>query len=136
MRLTFSLLAAAVWLSFGAALAEEHPTFQELLDTIKQKPECQSADNADYVLFTCKGETMTQWYFTKPNHPAHPGVVKRFPVQEKNGQWSIQEDGTSFAPDSGQPAFKAWLAQFKDLDRRMNEAIKADQAAKANQPAQ
>jgi hypothetical protein len=135
MRLTFSLLATAAWLSTGAALAEEHPTFQELLNTVRQKPECQPRDNPDYILVTCKGATMTQWYFTKPNHPAHPGVVKRTLVQE-NGQIVVHEDGTSFASNSDQPAFKAWLAQFEDLDRRMIEAIKAEQAAKPKQPAQ
>ena len=121
MRLAFSVLTAFAWLSSGAALAAADPTFQELWSTATQKPECQPTDHADYILVTCNGETLIQWYFTKPNHPAHPGVVKRYLV-EKDGDIHVQEDATSFASDSEQPAFKAWLEQFKDLDRRMIEA--------------
>jgi len=77
---------------------------------------------------------LTLWYFTKPNHPAHPGVIKRIIVQE-NGVWNGYEYGYSFAPNEAQPAFKNWLAQIADLDRQMREAIiKQDQVGPPENP--
>jgi hypothetical protein len=63
---------------------------------------------------------LTLWYFTKPNHPAHPGVIRRTGIQ-KNGAWVMREHGYSFASDEAQPAFKRWLAEIADLDRQMKE---------------
>jgi hypothetical protein len=47
------------------------------------------------------------YYFTKPNHPAHPGVI----IRTIDSQ-SLDTEGHSFAPDAAQPAFKAWMCQF------------------------
>ena len=74
-----------------------------------------------FILVTCK-DKLTLWYFTKPNHPAHPGVIKRI-IEEKDGGFVAHEEGSSFGPDSAQRAFKAWLAQSADLDRKMKEDL-------------
>jgi hypothetical protein len=63
------------------------------------------------------------WYLTKPNHPAHPGIIKRY-LYQQDGAWYTKEEGRSFASDAAQPAFKAWLAQIADMDRQAREWIK------------
>jgi len=73
-------------------------------------------------VLSCK-RAQTFWYFTKPSHPAHPGIIKRYLV-EKDGAWYVKEEGHSFASDAAQPAFKAWLAQIVALDRQAQESIK------------
>jgi hypothetical protein len=50
----------------------------------------------------------TVYLFTKPNNPAHPGVIVRKLVNESDGTY-MDTDGHSFGPDSAQPAFKAWM---------------------------
>jgi hypothetical protein len=126
------VLAVALSLLSAAAWAEEHPTFQDLWSAATQKPDCTPADFADFILVTCKSE-LTLWYFTKPNHPAHPGVVKRT-ITLQNGDWEAREEGSSFGSDEAQPAFKAWLAQIGDLDRRMKEALGRAHGAPQSQP--
>ena len=101
--------------------AQEHPTFESLWKEAVQNPRCKPADYSDFVLVTCESQ-FTFWYFTKPNHVAHPGVIKRV-LYEENGTWLAREEGHSFASDAAQPAFKAWLAQIADLDRQMREEI-------------
>jgi len=64
------------------------------------------------------------WYFTKPGHPAHPGVIQRAVVQIADGV-GIHEEGWSFASDAAQPAFKTFLAQIRALDQQMKEAMAA-----------
>ena len=117
-----SVGALAVTLSISnVAWAQQHPTFQDLWSAATEKHDCAPADYADFILVTCKDE-LTFWYFTKPNHPAHPGVIKRTMVQE-NGGWVAKKRGSSFAPDAAQSAFKAWFAQIVELDRQMKESI-------------
>ena len=70
----------------------------------------------------------TQHFPDSPNHPAFPGVIKRMLIQ-KDGAWSVQEEGHSYASDAAQPAFLVWLEQFKELDRRMKDDIARQQSA-------
>jgi len=101
--------------------ADSHPSFQSYWEQVTHGTNCNPpADYNDFILVKCDGG-MTLWYFTKPNHPAYPGVIKRMLQQSPDGSWSVSEEGHSFAPDSAQPAFKAWLAQIQDLDRQMRE---------------
>jgi len=97
------------------------PTYEGLWAEATKAPDCSPKEYPDLTLVTCQGG-LTLWYFTKPNHPAHPGVIKRF-VTEKNGTFYVTEEGHSFASDAAQPAFKAWLAQIKDLDRKVKEYL-------------
>jgi hypothetical protein len=47
------------------------------------------------------------------------------PPDNRRKQWRLggSRRKRSFAPDSAQPEFKAWLAQIADLDCRMKENI-------------
>src|SRR5262249_26346725 len=113
--------AVALSLLSNAAWALEHPSFQDLWSAATQKRDCVPADYADFILITCKAD-LTFWYFTKSNHPAYPGVIKRS-ITLQNGNWEAHEEGSSFGADEAQPAFKAWLAQISDLDIRMKDSL-------------
>ena len=119
-RVAISALLFAILAPITGALSEDHPTYDSLWRTASQKAGCMPADYRDFILVTCR-EELSLWYFTKPNHPAHPGVIERVIAQEKNGDFFAHENGWSFGPDKAQPAFKAWLAQIADLDRKMKE---------------
>jgi hypothetical protein len=115
-------LGLAGWLVSVPAAAQVHPTYESLWADATKVSSCVPSDHGDFILVSCNDELLTLWYFTKPNHPAHPGVIKRTFVQEVDG-WHAHENGYSFATDEAQPAFKAWLAQIVDLDRQMKEDI-------------
>jgi len=102
--------------------AGEPTSFQELWDAVAHDTDCKPSQFPDFVLFTCERQ-YTFWYLTKPNHPAHPGIIKRY-LYQQDGAWYTKEEGRSFASDAAQPAFKAWLAQIADMDRQAREWIK------------
>jgi len=77
----------------------------------------------DLLIYTCE-TSQTLWYFTKPGHPAHPGVIKRYVFEDAQGV-KIGQQGWSFASDAAQPAFKTFLAQIRALDEQMKEAVAA-----------
>ena len=54
-------------------------------------------------------KNLTVYFFTKPGTPAHPGVIVRKLVNDKDGAY-FDTAGHSDGPDSAQPAFKAWMA--------------------------
>jgi Protein of unknown function (DUF4019) len=124
----------SIWLAFlagllfwSAAFAEDHPSYQALWDSVVQAPDCTRKDFLDFTLFTCDKQEAV-WYFTKPNHPAHPGVIKRSVVQDANGV-SVHDQGWSFATDAAQPAFKTFLAQISAMDEEAREAMAAQHGA-------
>ena len=116
------VLVLVFCLAAEVTAAQEHPTYQTLWEEASNGPECGASEYPDLVLVKCEAG-LTLWYFTKSNHPAHPGVIKRTITQQPDGSWIAQEQGSSFGSDAAQPAFKAWLAQIQDLDRRMMESI-------------
>lgn len=98
--------------------AGELTSFQELWDAVAHDPDCKPSQFPDF------GERQyTFWYLTKPNHRAHPGIIKRH-LYQQDGAWYAKEEGRSFASDAAQPAFKAWLAQIADMARQAREWIK------------
>ena len=84
--------------------AGELTSFQELWDAVAHDPDCKPSQFPDFVLFTCERQ-YTFWYLTKPNHRAHPGIIKRH-LYQQDGAWYAKEEGRSFASDAAQPAFK------------------------------
>jgi hypothetical protein len=123
-----AVIAASTLLVASPLCAQEHSTYESLWNGVVKDPDCKPADYPDFILVTCQGE-FTLWYFTKPNHAAHPGVIKRTISRDENGAVSAREEGTSFASDAAQPAFKAWLAQIADLDRQAREYIEKQNRA-------
>jgi hypothetical protein len=114
----------------SSAWAQEAPSYQGLWDEAFKRDACSPKEFPDFILGECP-DKLTFWYFTKPNHPAHPGVIKRWAYKTGDG-WHVQEHGWSFAPDSKQEAFKDWLAQIHDLDRQMKDYIAKKKATQAN----
>jgi hypothetical protein len=123
-------LCMGLWASIVPVIAQDHPTYQSLWAEATSDQDCKASDYPDFTLVTCN-KKMTLWYFTKPNHPAHPGVIKRSIEQGADGSGVAHEDGYSFGPDSVQPAFKMWLAQIADLDRQAREKIENERGAAA-----
>lgn len=122
MKTIWALASGFLLLTVAPVSAAEPSSFQAMWDAVTHDPDCKPSQFPDFVVLSCK-RAQTFWYFTKPNHPAHPGIIKRYLV-EKNGAWYVKEEGHSFASDTAQPAFKAWLAQIADLDRQAQESIK------------
>ncbi len=91
--------------------------------------DCTSQDDVDLLIYTCD-KTQELWYFTEPGHPAHPGVIRRYVIQNAKGV-SVAEQGWSFAPDSAQPAFKTFLAQIQALDFQAQETMAAEHGGSA-----
>lgn len=120
-RLHFSAIIIATLLC-TTAFAEERATYQSLLNSVSNNPDCKSSQFSDFTLFDCEKD-MALWYFTKPNHPANPGVIERKIEQNAEGV-SVHEQGWSFAPDSDQPAFEAWLSQIRALDEQAKQQLK------------
>ena len=66
------------------------------------------------------------WSFTNPQHPAHPAVVKRWPVEE-DGVVSIKMDVLCQADKS---ACDKLVADFQVLNTQMREFLQKQQQAK------
>jgi hypothetical protein len=121
MKGKFILLLLCALLVMSAAIAEDTPTYESLWNAVASDSDCAPTQYPDLTLFTCE-KKMTLWYFTKANHPANPGVIERKLEKDKDGI-SVHEQGWSFAPDSGQPAFQAWMAQIKALDEKVRQGF-------------
>ena len=109
------------------ACAAAHPSFNDLLQPVLHDPTCKLNDQPTFRLFACANGT-TLWYFTKPTHPAYPGVIKRVLSCGPAG-CAVREEGTSFAPDDRQAPFKTWMAQIRELDAEMKAAIAREHAS-------
>lgn len=118
MRLGLALLLFAV---AAPASSQDRSTYESLWEAVAHDPDCAPSQYPDVTLMTCKN-AFTLWYFTKPNHAAHPGVVKRAVVQDGPAV-SVRLSGWSFASDVAQPAFKTWLAPIQELDRQAKESF-------------
>jgi hypothetical protein len=129
MKIWNLVASALIFLSLNAH-AQDKPTFQGMFDAVSHDPKCKSSEYPDFILMACEQE-LTFWYFTKPNNPAHPGIIKRS-VIERNGAVYASEDGQSFGPDSAQPAFKAWMAQIVELDKEAREEMRVKQGQPQN----
>src|SRR5712691_4600577 len=92
------IAAVAILASVGMSHAQDRPTYDSLWRSVTQNPACPPTNFPDFILVQCKGE-LTIWYFTRPNHPAHPGVIKREATMN-DGAWYMGEQGWSFGPDS------------------------------------
>ena len=109
--------------------AEQHPSYESLWAEATRQPDAEIVQFPDFTMVVSKAG-MSFYYFTKPSHSAHPGVIKRYVVEE-NGAVVVREEGWSFGDDSAQPAFQRWLDQFKELDRQAAEEIRQGKGGNA-----
>lgn len=116
-----SIVFACLLLTAPPVTAHESTSFEGLWAAVSRDADCKQSDFVDFILFTCE-QQKTLWYFTKPNHSAHPGVIKRYLVQ-REGVWYAKEDGHFFGPKVAQLGFERWLAQINDLDLQAKESL-------------
>jgi hypothetical protein len=119
-------------LSCLPALAQERSSFDSYRQEVEAKT-CEKSEEPGVTIFQCDAE-MTFYYFTKPLHPAHPSVIERALKENAEGVY-FSENGRSFAPDKAQPAFQAWLGEFKALDEQLRKDVAAPQAQAPMKPA-
>ena len=112
------ILAAVAALISTAASAQHKRSFESLWG------EATAGEHAltEYGDYTMVDRGDVFWYFTKSDHDAYPGVVRRA-LTQKNGRFFIDTQGWSFAAEAGQPGFKRWLAEFETLNRRLIQAL-------------
>jgi hypothetical protein len=101
-------LALLAFLLSGPAGAQDDPTFDGMRAQMDAKG-CAPKEFSDYTVFACDKD-QANYYFTKPEHPAAPAVVKRFV-----NSGAATETWWSFGGD--QAALTKWLDQFHRLDR-------------------
>lgn len=119
-KLAAAVISASLSMWMSCAEADMPPTYQSLWAKTASDTDCKPSDYPDFILVTCESE-MTLWYFTKPSHPAHPGVIKHALSQEPDGSWKTRVYG--YPSGSNVAAFQAWFGQITDLDRQMREQI-------------
>jgi len=115
------LALAAGCAAEGAApkekIGEPRPTvWNRLWDEVTAKP---GADveilRGSPVVQVVLADERTVYYFTKPPHPAHPGVVKRA-VVERNGTVTVATEGW---PAGSREAFQRWIEAFAAQDQAL-----------------
>ena len=68
---------------------------------------CKKTEYPEFIFFDCEKD-FASYFFTKPNTPAHPGVIKRS-IENKNGEAHMLTEAHSWGDDAVQPAFVAWM---------------------------
>jgi hypothetical protein len=100
----------------------DHPKFVELWRQATRPIGAAITEYPDFTLVKVNNGLIL-YYFTKPNHFAHPGIVVRTATRNFDGSWTHKINGASFAARRDDPGFLKWLEQFKELDRRMQQYI-------------
>jgi hypothetical protein len=121
-----AMTASTAVLAATSQPSHDHPKFVELWRQATRPAGTTITEYPDFTMVKSK-DGLTYYYFTKSNHFAHPGVVKRAMTRNPDGGWSQKIDGTSFAANRNDPGFLRWLEQFKELTRRMKQDIEATQ---------
>lgn len=101
------ILPALLRLSLGSSAIAAEMSFDDYWNAATHSPGAVTKDYPHATVITDK-KNLTVYIFTKPNSPAHPGVIVRRLVNEKDGAY-METEGHSFGPDSAQPAFQAWM---------------------------
>jgi hypothetical protein len=102
-----TLVLVAMGLSLSPPAIAARLTFEDYWNEASHKPGAVTKEYPHAIVITDKKD-FTVYIFTKPNTPAHPGVIIRKLVNENGGAY-FDTEGHSDGPDSAQPAFKAWM---------------------------
>ena len=100
-------LVAILGLTAASTAIAAEMSFEEYWNQATHSPGIVTKQYPKVTVITDK-KNLTVYIFTKPNNPAHPGVIVRKLVNEKNGAY-FDTEGHSYGPDSAQAAFKAWM---------------------------
>jgi len=100
-------LVAILGLTAGSAAVAAEMTFEDYWNEATHNPGVVTKEYPKATVITDE-KNLTIYIFTKPNNPAHPGVIVRKLVNDSSGAY-FDTEGHSYGPDSAQPAFKAWM---------------------------
>lgn len=120
------LALAAGCAAEGAApkgkIGEPKPTvWNRLWDEVTAKPGAEvEILRGSPILQVVLTDERTIYYFTKPSHPAHPGVVKRA-VVERGGADIVATEGWAAG---SQEAFQRWLEAFATQDQALRQRFR------------
>ena len=103
----------------GAESAIQYVSPAAALADLRAKNGVIFSKNADWLI--AKDTDGANWSFTPANHPAHPSIGRRR-IVEDNGRFYVQ---TSLMCHAAKPACDKLHQDYVELDRRMNEAIRA-----------
>jgi glycerol uptake facilitator-like aquaporin len=101
-------VVAAQALAAVLPAAAQRMTYDDYWKEAHQNPGVITKEYSKTTVVTDE-KNFTVYFFTKPGTPAHPGVIVRKLVNEKDGAY-FETYGHSDGPDSTQPAFKTWMA--------------------------
>jgi hypothetical protein len=122
MRPTYSLIALSICALFGAtAHTQERVTYEDLWNDAITQPDAKIEESDGARLVTFPNE-LTLYFFSKPNSPQHPSVV-RWTLQRAERGHCSKMDSWYFGSDDGRQAFVNWLQAIKvkydDFARRV-----------------
>ena len=100
-------LVAIVGLTVGSAAMAAQMSFDDYWNQATHSPGAVTKQYPQATVVTDE-KNLTVFIFTKPNNPAHPGVIVRKLVNDSSGAY-FDTEGHSYGPDSAQAAFKAWM---------------------------
>jgi hypothetical protein len=108
MTLGRTPMLTVVSLLLGSAAVAARLTYDDYWNEASHKPGATTKEYPHAIVITDE-KNFTVYIFTKPNSPAHPGVIVRKLLNGRNRAY-FHTEGHSDGPDSAQPAFKAWMA--------------------------
>jgi hypothetical protein len=106
VKLLAATVAIAVVARTSAVAADK--TFNDYWNDATHAPGAVTKEYPRATVVTDQKNAIV-YIFTKPGDPAHPGVIIRRLVTDKNGTY-FDTTGHSDGPDAAQDAFKAWMA--------------------------
>jgi hypothetical protein len=102
------------------------PTFDELWREATIDPSCKVIDEPHTTRVECM-EKKTTYYFTKAQHSAHPGVVRRTLLRNEDGYY-VHTDGYVFDVRAREN-FEQWLKAFMEHDGEVRKRFSEEQEA-------
>jgi Protein of unknown function (DUF4019) len=99
-----------------------YPTVAAALSALRAKPGVRIQDQQGWIIVTdTQSGTPTLWSFTPPGNPAHPSVVKRSLVAQKDGSTGIE---MNILCEADKSSCDALVRQFQVLNDRAIEQVK------------
>jgi len=93
--------------------AAEDPSYDAMWRAALAKPCGTITEYSNHLVVQCDDPTV-HFLFTKPAHPAHPGIIEERLFQDAFGKWRIRTEGYAFGSTAPSPAFERWLAEITE----------------------
>lgn len=96
----------------------DYPSVAAALESIRTKSGAKITMQSGWTVIQDEATT-TVWSFTPPSHPAYPAALRRS-VVEQDGSLVVKSDAMC---EAAKAACEQLMADVRDLDNRMSEAI-------------